>query len=84
MQENMRRRYSAQQGCSCGRYNAATQTRQEAPSVPSKPDCPNMVLAMAYVKSQPFVNLYSPCDAWKNGTLFGDLNLPYTGGRSRC
>ena len=95
MQENMRRRYSEPQGSSCGnkynaqprgctcgnRYNAQPQTRQE---VPTRPDCPNMVLAMAYVKSQPFVNLYNPCDAWKNGTLFADLNLPYTGGRTSC
>jgi len=40
------------------------------------------VLAMAYVPSQRFENLYSPADALWIGTLFGDLNKPYcTGGR---
>ncbi|MBR0235102.1 MAG: spore coat associated protein CotJA [Clostridia bacterium] len=40
------------------------------------------VLAMAYVPSQRFENLYSPADALWTGTLFGDLNKPYcTGGR---
>jgi hypothetical protein len=40
-----------------------------------------MVLAMAYVLSQPFEKLYAPAEAIKNGTLFMKLNLPY-GGRS--
>ncbi len=38
-----------------------------------------MVLAMAYVLSQPFENLYTPGDALKAGTVFMDLNLPYGG-----
>lgn len=40
-----------------------------------------MALAMAYVRSQPFENLYSPEEAWHRGTLFMDLDLPYGGGR---
>lgn len=82
MQQNMRGRYSMQQGQSCGiRCNVPIQPRQETNT---NHPCPNMVLAMAYVKSQPFVNLYNPSDAWKNGTLFADLNLPYSGGKTRC
>ncbi|MBO4354282.1 MAG: spore coat associated protein CotJA [Clostridia bacterium] len=42
-----------------------------------------MPLAMAYVPKQSFVNLYSPSDALANGTLFGDLNLPYCAGGKR-
>lgn len=41
-----------------------------------------MTLAMAYVPSQSFKNLYSPSDALYAGTLFAELNMPYcTGGR---
>ena len=41
----------------------------------------DMVLAMAYVRSQPFENLYTPDEAWKRGTFFMDLDLPYGGGK---
>ena len=41
----------------------------------------NMVLAMAYVLSQPFEKLYSAEDAIKRGTLFMALDLPYGGKR---
>ena len=41
-----------------------------------------MALAIAYVPSQKFQNLYSPSDALGAGTLFAELNMPYcTGGR---
>lgn len=41
-----------------------------------------MTLAMAYVPSQSFRNLYSPSDALGAGTLFAELSMPYcTGGR---
>ncbi len=70
-----------QTGQSCGiKCNVPMHPRQEMP----QHGCHDMVLAMAYVKNQPFVNLYSPADAWKNGTLFADLNLPYKGGKTRC
>ena len=45
-------------------------------------ECPEkdgMVLAMAYVRSQPFDNMYPPKQAWDRGTLFMDLDLPYGG-----
>ncbi|MEE0967918.1 MAG: spore coat associated protein CotJA [Clostridia bacterium] len=41
----------------------------------------DMVLAMAYVLSQPFENLYTPAEGWRQGTIFCDLDLPYGGGR---
>ncbi|MEG1743448.1 MAG: spore coat associated protein CotJA [Clostridia bacterium] len=39
------------------------------------------VLAMAYVPYQEFEDLYSNEDALKYGTLFKQLNLPFTGKR---
>lgn len=51
-------------------------------SRPNGDDTDNRPLAMAYVPRQSFTNLYSPRDALANGTLFGELNLPYCmGGR---
>lgn len=44
-------------------------------------NCTKMMLGMAYVRSQPFENLYEPAKAWTRGTLFCDLDLPYGGGR---
>lgn len=38
------------------------------------------VLAMAYVPSQSFKNIYSPSDALGAGTLFAELNMPYCAG----
>ncbi len=35
-----------------------------------------MRLGYAYVLPQVFENLYSPEDAFRNGTLFQDLNIP--------
>lgn len=41
-------------------------------------------LAMAYVKPQPFGEVYSACDGWKKGTIFPALDMPYCmGGRRR-
>lgn len=42
----------------------------------------DMVLGMAYVRSQPFENLYELNEGWCNGTIFRDLNLPYGGYKS--
>lgn len=42
-------------------------------------DCDEQVLAMGYVKSQHFTNLYAPEKALHRGTLFADLDLPYGG-----
>ncbi len=40
--------------------------------------------AMAYVKSQPFGEVYNKAQALYNGTLFPELNKPYCmGGRKR-
>ena len=38
-----------------------------------------MVLAMAYVKNQPFRNVCTNGDGWHQGTIFNELNLPYGG-----
>ncbi len=42
-------------------------------------DCDEQVLAMGYVKSQHFTNVYSLEKALHRGTLFADLDLPYGG-----
>lgn len=44
-------------------------------------NCDEQVLAMGYVKSQHFTNLYAPEKALHRGTLFADLDLPYGGCR---
>lgn len=42
-----------------------------------------MALAMIYVEPQAFVNLYSPEEGWKRGTIFADLDKPFEGGCCR-
>ena len=48
-----------------------------------KPDCPDMTLAMAYVKNQTLNprTLKTCADALTAGTLFDELDLPFTGGQ---
>lgn len=47
-------------------------------------DCINSLpLAMAYVPSQRFENLYEAKDGWHRGTIFADLDKPYEGGCCR-
>lgn len=41
--------------------------------------CEGMALAMAYVRSQPFENIYSSAEGWRRGTIFADLDLPFGG-----
>ncbi len=43
----------------------------------------NLPLAMAYVPSQVFANLYVAQDGWRRGTIFADLDKPYEGGCGR-
>ncbi len=38
--------------------------------------CPPQ-LAEIHIERQPYVALYSPCDALRNGTVFPNLNFPY-------
>ena len=47
-------------------------------------DAQPISLAMAYVKDQPFGPVSEAAEAWKNGTLFPALRMPYgTGGKRR-
>ena len=39
----------------------------------------NMPIAMAYVPWQKWQNIYEPCRALKNGTIFEELNKPFSG-----
>lgn len=39
--------------------------------------------AMAYVPMQQWRSAYPPAEAFVNGTLFPELNLPFEGGRRR-
>ncbi len=42
-----------------------------------------MVLAMAYVPTQQWQDLYEPEEALCNGTIFRQLKLPFEGGADR-
>ena len=78
--------------CGCvpeSRYDSGSrENRQNFPPVSPGDNClctdQPISLAMAYVKDQPFTELYSPSDALKAGTLFHALNKPYCfGGRRK-
>ncbi|MBQ8350524.1 MAG: spore coat associated protein CotJA [Clostridia bacterium] len=58
---------------------------RERASMPNTMDncLSDMPLAMAYVSSQRFENLYAPTDGWHHGTIFADLDKPYEGGCCR-
>ncbi|MBQ8253933.1 MAG: spore coat associated protein CotJA [Clostridia bacterium] len=40
-------------------------------------------LGISYTKKQTFGKLYSPCDGWRIGTIFPDLDKPYCAGGMR-
>ena len=43
----------------------------------------NLPLAMAYVPMQSWNNVYDMAEGFYAGTIFADLNLPFTGGKKR-
>lgn len=51
------------------------------PSMMPKQDCPNQVVGMAYVPWQTFGQIYDPKKALMAGTIFPELDKPFTG---RC
>lgn len=56
------------------------------PSVPNENclcDGQPISLAMAYVKPQPFGEVFGACEGWHNGTLFPALVMPYCMGGKR-
>ena len=58
--------------------------RERASMPNTADDClASLPLAMAYVPSQRFENLYEACDGWHRGTIFADLDKPYEGGCCR-
>ena len=66
--------------------NGGYDCRGEAVGQPGDADMQDscgIVLAMAYVPSQPFSNLYSPEKGLRRGTVFADLDKPYEGGCRR-
>jgi len=60
-----------------------------SPSTPSRPCCniydhdklSGLSIAMAYVPWQKWQNIYKPENALYAGTIFQDLDLPFTGRR---
>ena len=44
-----------------------------------RPDCENQTIAMAYVPWQQFRNLYDLDRALQVGTIFAELDKPFTG-----
>ena len=65
-----------------GCYHSCNGEQGQTQDTPSQNGC-GMVLAMAYVPSQPFENLYCAEKALARGTLFADLDKPYEGGCCR-
>lgn len=68
--------------------NIIPPTAEQEPSMPEMPPqestgdlCP-MLLAIAYVKNQPFEALYTPEEGLMRGTIFSGLDLPYEGGEN--
>ena len=57
--------------------------RERASMQPTDESQGGMSLAMAYVPSQRFENLYEANDGWHRGTIFADLDKPYEGGCCR-
>lgn len=47
---------------------------------PVECDC---ALTMVFINMQPIEEIYSPGDAFRNGTLFENLNKPFLGGIRR-
>ena len=87
---NRNDRYPRRAGCMPGRQSIGIQKadlcHMAENTVPENCLCANqpISLAMAYVKSQPFGEVYSASEALRCGTLFPDLSKPYCiGGRKR-
>lgn len=51
------------------------------PSMASQQDCSHQVVAMAYIPWQSFGQVYDPKKALMTGTIFPELDKPFTG---RC
>lgn len=49
-----------------------------------RPDCENQTIAMAYVPWQQFRNLYDLDRALQVGTIFAELDKPFTGKGGMC
>ncbi len=59
--------------------SAMQPTMQQVPHVTSHKE--HRSLAMAYVPWQEYKDLYDPETAWRQGTLFQQLDLPFSGKR---
>ena len=65
------------QPSACTGRETAASVSAPCPTQPHPHDTP--ALAMAYVRMQPFGELYDPCTALIAGTLFADLDKPFCG-----
>lgn len=63
--------------CSC-QCNSCRKCR-ELPAMPTNP-----MLANSYVPYQYIEEIFEPCEALENGTLFPELVSPYVPGQSQC
>lgn len=77
-------RMGAEEVCSRGfmRERTAMPQNEDMPACEggATADACQLPLAMAYVPSQKFENLYAHTDGWRRGTIFADLDKPYEGG----
>lgn len=76
-----RNRYPRRGACGCGHNMSRNMpmTTDDACLCSNQP----ISLAMSYVKKQPFGELYSPCEGWRRGTIFPDLDKPFCAGGNR-
>ena len=87
--ESIERRYVMnrfQRACCTGAEDARSRSamRERAAACSEGAACMHdLPIAMAYVPSQRFENLYGAADGWHHGTIFADLNKPYEGGCCR-
>ena len=64
----------------CCEMQTASASPKPAVAVAAAPCMAMPSLAMVYAKLQPFAATYSPDEALARGTLFADLDLPFTAG----
>ena len=67
-----------------GNCNRSNMGQRECGERYDMSSCQDFALAMAYVPWQKWQNIYEPCRALKNGTIFEELNKPFSGKGAYC
>lgn len=64
-------------------YKAVACRGRDCASEPEQPRECDRPLTMVFINMQPLESVYSEDEAYKNGTLFPNLNKPFLGGKRR-